>query len=216
MDFDEQRREMVHGQLQARGITDQRIVAAFLKVPRHRFVPTEGQPEAYADHPVPIGSGQTVSQPYMVALMTQLLRLQGHERILEIGTGSGYQLAILAELALDVYSVERLPELADQALQRLNNLGYLNIHITMGNGSLGWPAHAPYDGIIVAAGAPNIPQSLVDQLVEGGRLVIPIGTHQAQMLIVGEKRGGTLHTQEITSCMFVPLIGEHGWTPDHG
>jgi len=212
--FEEQRRQMVKEQLQMRRIMDERVLAAFLKVPRHLFIPQELQQEAYADHPIPIGSGQTISQPYMVALMTQLLRLQGHERVLEIGTGSGYQLAILAELALEAYSVERLPELADQASRRLEQLGYLNVHITAGNGSLGWPEHAPYEGMIVAAGAPYVPQSLVDQLAERGRLVIPIGPHQAQTLTLVEKQGSVLDVKEITSCVFVPLIGEYGWTEE--
>jgi protein-L-isoaspartate(D-aspartate) O-methyltransferase len=211
MTFEEQRRQMVKEQLQMRRIMDERVLAVFLKVPRHLFVPQELQQEAYADHPIPIGSGQTISQPYMVALMTQLLRLQGHERVLEIGTGSGYQLAILAELALEAYSVERLPGLADQASRRLEQLGYLNVHITAGNGSLGWPEHAPYEGMIVAAGAPYVPQSLVDQLAERGRLVIPIGPRQAQTLTLVEKQGGVLDVKEITSCVFVPLIGEYGW-----
>ncbi|MBI3324860.1 MAG: protein-L-isoaspartate O-methyltransferase, partial [Candidatus Omnitrophica bacterium] len=144
MNFEDQRRRMVHEQLQRRGITETRVLEAFRHVPRHLFVPEECQDEAYADHPIPLGSGQTISQPYMVALMTQLLRLQGHERVLEIGTGSGYQLAILAELALEVYSVERLPELADRALRRLTELGYVNVHLTTGNGSLGWAEYAPY------------------------------------------------------------------------
>jgi protein-L-isoaspartate(D-aspartate) O-methyltransferase len=211
MTFEDQRRQMVKEQLHLRGIVDERVLAAFLKVPRHLFVPKEFQQEAYADHPIPIGSGQTISQPYMVALMTQLLRLQGHERVLEIGTGSGYQLAILAELALEVYSVERLPELAEPATYRLGRFGYLNVHITAGNGSLGWPEHAPYDGLIVAAAAPEVPQPLVDQLAQRGRLVIPIGPRQAQALTLVEKHGHTLERAEITSCVFVPLVGEHGW-----
>ena len=211
MSFEAQRRQMVQEQLQARGIADKRVLDAFLKVPRHLFVPTELQREAYADHPIPIGSGQTISQPYMVALMAQLLRLQGHERLLEIGTGSGYQLAILAELALEVYSVERLPGLAEQARCRLEQLGYLNVHLTTGNGSLGWPARASYDGIVVSAGAPTIPKSLVDQLAENGRLVIPIGSHQAQMLTLVEKHAGGLAVKEITGCVFVPLLGQSGW-----
>jgi protein-L-isoaspartate(D-aspartate) O-methyltransferase len=212
MAFEEQRRKMVQEQLQVRGITNERVLAAFRKVPRHLFVPKEFQPEAYADHPIPIGGGQTISQPYMVALMTQLLRLQGHERVLELGTGSGYQLAILAELALEVYSVERLPDLAEQASRRLEQLGYLNVHITAGNGSLGWPAHAPYDGIIVTAGAPQLPAPIAGQLGEGGRLVIPIGPREAQTLTLVEKQRGGLHLKEITSCVFVPFIGEYGWS----
>jgi protein-L-isoaspartate(D-aspartate) O-methyltransferase len=211
MAFEEQRRHMIQEQLKARGISDERVLAAFHKVPRHLFIPKEFQQESYADHPIPIGSGQTISQPYMVALMIQLLRLQGHERVLEIGTGSGYELAILAELALEVYSIERLPELANSALRRLEQLGYLNLDVSAGNGSLGWAEHAPYDGIIVSAGAPQLPRPLIDQLGEGGRLVIPIGSHQAQTLTLVEKRGAHLQMKEITSCVFVPLLGEHGW-----
>ncbi len=211
MTFDEQRRRMVDEQLRSRGIREERVLTAFLKVPRHLFVPDELQRDAYADHPIPIGAGQTVSQPYMVALMTQLLRLQGHERVLEIGTGSGYQLAILAELALEVYSVERLPDLATTAVSRLERLGYLNVHLSSGNGSLGWAEHAPYDGVVVAAGAPGIPTPLVDQLADGGRLVIPIGPPEAQTLTLVEKRGQRIQQTSVTTCVFVPLIGEHGW-----
>jgi protein-L-isoaspartate(D-aspartate) O-methyltransferase len=209
--FERERLRMVHEQLLGRGITDERVIAAFRKVPRHLFVPKELQDEAYADHPLPIGSGQTISQPYIVALMTQLLRLQGHERVLEIGAGSGYQTAILAELALEVFSVERLPELTRTLADRLTHLGYFNVRVTSGNGSLGWPEHAPYDGIIVTAAAPHIPAPLAAQLAEGGRMALPIGPHHAQVLIAAEKRTGTLHTKEITSCVFVPLIGDHGW-----
>ena len=211
MAFEEPRRRMVHEQLELRGIGDARLLEAFRRVPRHLFVPPEQQAQAYEDHPVPIGAGQTISQPYMVALMVQLLKLQGHERILEVGTGSGYQLAILAELALEVYSVERLPELASGALERLAQLGFLNVHVSSGNGSLGWPEHAPYDGIVVAAGSPGIPQPLVDQLADGGRLVIPVGSPQTQTLTLAEKRAGQMHLTALTQCVFVPLVGQHGW-----
>ncbi|MBI3323565.1 MAG: protein-L-isoaspartate(D-aspartate) O-methyltransferase, partial [Candidatus Omnitrophica bacterium] len=172
------------------------------------------QPEAYADHPLPIGGGQTISQPYMVALMVQLLHLQGHERVLEIGTGSGYQLAILSQLALEVYSIERLPELADQSLSHLEELGYLNVHVSVGNGTLGWPEHAPYEGILIAAGAPAVPPPLVRQLADGGRMVIPLGSQQVQTLTLVEKRRGALSQQPITHCVFVPLLGEYGWRPE--
>ncbi len=208
---DEQRQRMVREQLEGRGISNPRVLAAFLKVPRHVFVPEKLQHEAYADHPIPIGGGQTISQPYMVALMTQLTRLQGHERVLEIGTGSGYQLAILAELALEVYSVERVPELASQALHRVSDLGYLNVKMTSGNGSVGWPEYAPYDAIVITAAAPKIPQPLLDQLADGGRLVIPIGAPDSQTLVLAEKQQQRVHVKEITRCVFVPLIGEHGW-----
>lgn len=211
MAFEEPRRRMVREQLELRGITDPRLLEAFRRMPRHLFVPPDQQAQAYEDHPVPIGAGQTISQPYMVALMVQLLKLQGHERVLEVGTGSGYQLAILAELALEVYSVERLPELASVALRRLEQLGCLNVHISPGNGSLGWPEHAPYDGIVVAAGSPGIPQPLVEQLADGGRLVIPVGSPQTQTLTLAEKRSGQMRLTALTQCVFVPLVGEHGW-----
>lgn len=212
--FEDARRRMVQEQLEARGISDTRVLQAFLAVPRHEFVAKDLQSEAYADHPLPIGGGQTISQPYMAALMVQLLRLHGHERVLEVGTGSGYQLAILSQLALEVYSIDRLPELAEQALRRLEHLGYLNVHVTVGNGSMGWPDYAPYEGMLVAAGAPDIPSPLVRQLADGGRLVIPLGSQQAQTLTLVEKRRDALHQQAITSCVFVPLLGEYGWRAD--
>ena len=212
MTFDEQRSRMVEAQLKARGLDDERLLAAFGKVPRHLFVPEEVRQEAYVDHPLPIGAGQTISQPYIVALMVDCLRLRGHERVLEIGSGSGYQTAILAELALEVYSVERVPELLKTVQDRLSTLGYLNVHLAGGNGSLGWPEHAPFDAILVSAAAPRVPPPLVAQLAEGGRMAVPIGTPQAQMLIQVEKRRGALHQKEIASCVFVPLIGEYGWT----
>jgi protein-L-isoaspartate(D-aspartate) O-methyltransferase len=209
--FEEARKRMVEEQLRARGLTDTRVLAAFRKVPRHLFVPSDLQGEAYTDHPLPIGQGQTISQPYMVALMTAWLHLQGHERILEIGTGSGYQTAILAELALEVYSVERIPDLLQAAHERLAGLGYLNVHLTPGNGSLGWPEHAPYDAIIVTAAAPDVPAPLVGQLAEGGTMVLPIGTTATQLLVEIRKRRGTIRKREITGCAFVPLLGTHGW-----
>ena len=207
---EELRRRMVEQQLKGRGISDPRVLAAFRKVPRHAFVPPGCAAEAYADHSVAIGGGQTISQPYMVALMTSLLRLQGHERILEVGTGSGYQAAILAELALEVYSVERLPELLSGVAQRLAALGYLNVHLSPGNGSLGWPEHAPYDAIIVTAAAPAIPDPLVQQLADGGRMVLPIGTADRQMLIAAERRGTELRQRDVAGCLFVPLLGRYG------
>jgi len=211
MTFDEQRSHMVEAQLVARGLTDERLLAAFRKVPRHLFIPKEFQHEAYADHPLPIGLGQTISQPYIVALMTEALRLQGHERVLEIGTGSGYQTAILAELALEVFSVERLAELIPAVRERLVALGYVNVHLTVGNGSPGWPEYAPYDAILVSAAAPDVPEPLVTQLTDHGRLVLPIGSPQAQMLVHVEKRSGALRRKELASCVFVPLVGKYGW-----
>lgn len=212
MAFEEQRQKMVHEQLAKRGIHDPRVLEAFQRIPRHLFVPEDFVDQAYEDHPIQIGGGQTISQPYIVAVMVHLLKLHGHERVLEIGTGSGYQLAILAQLALDVYSVERLPELGATALRRLEQLGFLNVHISSGNGTLGWPEHAPYDAIVVAAASPEIPQPLVDQLGPGGRLVIPVGSKEQQTLLLAEKRPDQLHVTQITQCMFVPLIGEQGWT----
>jgi len=216
MTFDEQRAAMVETQLKARGLTDERLVVAFQKVPRHLFVPAEFRREAYADHPLPIESGQTISQPYIVALMTDCLRLRGHERVLEIGAGTGYQTAILGEMALEVFSVERLPELMQTVARRLEGLGYLNVHLSVGNGTLGWPEHAPYDAILVGAAAPGIPDPLIAQLTEGGRMVLPIGPQHAQILTLIEKRRGALHQKELASCAFVPLIGQYGWPGEQG
>ncbi len=214
MSFEEQRELMIHEQLKARGLTDQRLLNAFRNVPRELFVPEELQEKAYADHPLPIGGGQTISQPYIVALMTNQLHLQGHERVLEIGTGSGYQTAILAELCLEVFSVERLLDLRLAVNRRLEGLGYMNVHLTEGNGSLGWPDHAPYDGILVGAAAPDVPPPLLAQLAEHGHMVIPIGSQQSQTLIEVEKRGNAIHRRNLVNCMFVPLIGEYGWPPE--
>ena len=211
MNFEELRARMVEEQIKARGITDERLLAAFRKVPLHLFVPRDFQPQAYTDHPLPIPGGQTISQPYIVALMISRLRLQGHERVLEIGSGSGYQTAVLAELALEVYSVERLPELLQTVGRRLEALGYLNVHLSAGNGSLGWPEHAPYEAILVSAAAPDIPLPLIEQLTEQGRMVLPIGPPEAQMLNEIEKREGRISRREIASCVFVPLIGQYGW-----
>ena len=209
--FDAQRSRMVEEQIKARGLTDERLLAAFRKVPRHLFVPRELQAEAYEDHPLPIASGQTISQPYIVALMISRLRLQGHERVLEIGSGSGYQTALLAELALEVFSVERLPELLRQVKERLDQLRYLNVHLSAGNGTLGWPKHAPYNAILVSAAAPEVPAPLVEQMAEGGRMILPIGPSSAQRLNEIENRRGSITRREIAGCVFVPLIGRYGW-----
>jgi protein-L-isoaspartate(D-aspartate) O-methyltransferase len=211
MDADAERARMVDEHIRRRGIEDPRVLAAFRKVPRHRFVPHDLQADAYADRPLPIGAGQTISQPYMVALMTSHLRLQGHERVLEIGTGSGYQTSILAELALEVFSIERLPELLSSAKARLDAMGCLNVHLMVGDGSLGWPEEAPFDAVIVAAAAPDVPDPLAEQLAEGGRMVLPIGGLHAQTLVEMEKRQGSLQRVAIAECVFVPLVGEHGW-----
>jgi len=211
MSHEQERARMVDEQLRGRGINDERVLGACGTVPRHLFVPKEFRRDAYADHPLPIGAGQTISQPFIVALMTQLLRLQGHERVLEVGGGSGYQTAILSELALDVYTVERVPELATSLLRRVQRLGCMNVHARCANGSLGWSEHAPFDGIVVSAAAPHVPEALTAQLGEGGRMVMPVGPPQAQVLIALEKRQGRLYREEVTTCVFVPLIGEHGW-----
>ena len=211
MSFDADRAAMVERQLRARGITEPAVLAAFRNVPRHEFVPPDFASQAYADHPIPIGEDQTISQPYIVALMVSQLGLQGHERVLEIGTGSGYQTAILSQLALEVYSVERLPGLLRQAEQRLSRLGYTNIHLSPGNGTLGWTEHAPYETIVVAAAAPDVPQALLEQLIDGGRMVLPVGASDGQVLIKVEKRSGQVRQTQIAGCLFVPLIGEQGW-----
>ena len=209
--FERLRREMVQAQLEPRKIKDQRVLEAMRKVPRHKFVPERMRREAYDDHPLPIGEGQTISQPYMVAIMTELLELRGEEKVLEIGTGSGYQLAILAELARAAFSVERFGPLADQSRTRLRELGYRNIEIRTGDGTLGWPEHAPFAGIIVTAGAPRIPPPLIEQLSEGGRLVIPVGEERHQELYRVVKEGGGTRKEYFGGCVFVPLVGEHGW-----
>jgi protein-L-isoaspartate(D-aspartate) O-methyltransferase len=213
-DFGYLRDRMVEEQLIPRGISDPKVLEAFRKVARHAFAPAEFADSSYNDYPLPIGSGQTISQPYMVALMTECLRLTGAEKVLEIGTGSGYQTAILAEIAREVFSVERIQALSDRARRTIEDLGYVNCRIMVGDGTLGWEEYAPYDGIIVTAGAPRIPASLVKQLNNGGRLVIPIESGLGQTLTVIENREGFLRTREICGCVFVPLIGKEGW-PDN-
>jgi protein-L-isoaspartate(D-aspartate) O-methyltransferase len=198
---------MVKEQLEARDITDRRVLAAMARIPRHLFVGGALASRAYADHPLPIGEGQTISQPYVVALMTQLLELRGSERVLEVGTGSGYQAAVLAELVREVYTIEILPGLAASASTRLRGLGYASVHVRAGDGYLGWPEAMPFDAIMVTAGASHIPPALAEQLAEGGRLVIPVTVHPGiQELIVGQKRAGTLRTRSVAPVRFVPLI----------
>ena len=212
IDFDKLKAAMVTEQLIPRNISDKMVLEAFRKVPRHEFVPEELRQSAYNDYPLPIGENQTISQPYMVALMTEYLKLKGAEKVLEVGTGSGYQAAILGEIAGEVYSVERFKGLADKASEVLRELGYKNIHIKVGDGTLGWSEFAPYDGIVVTAGAPTIPESLVRQLKDGGRLVIPIDCGGfSQTLILVERIGRTTRTSDICACTFVPLIGKEGW-----
>ena len=209
--WERERLRMVDEQLIKRGISDERVLHAMGKVPRHLFVPRESMHLAYTDAPLPIGTGQTVSQPYMVALMTQSLALQGTEKVLEIGTGSGYQSAVLLELVRELYTVERVQELAVRAEQRLVLLGYQHFHLMVSDGTKGWPEEAPFDGIIVTAGAPAIPHSLLEQLNENGTLTIPVGTRYSQKLCMCTKQGNTYRKEEDTMCVFVPLVGEHGW-----
>ncbi len=202
---------MVDEQIIRRGLCEPRLLEAMQAVPRHLFVPPEYQEYAYADGPLPIGCGQTISQPYIVALMTQLLELHGTERVLEVGTGSGYQAAVLAHLAAEVHTVEILPGLASRAGKILNRLGVDNIHCHVSDGSLGWPEAAPYEGILVAASAPDVPPPLQEQLADGGRLVLPVGGRISQELLVVTRRGEKLERQTVLSVAFVPLRGAHGW-----
>jgi len=212
VDFDKLRASMVIEQLMPRNISDKAVLEAFRKVPRHEFVPAELRHIAYSDHPLPIDDDQTISQPYMVALMTECLKLKGGDKVLEVGTGSGYQAAILGSIAGEVYSIERFKDLADKADKVLKGLGYRNIHIKVGDGTPGWSEFAPYDGIVVTAGAPNIPESLVKQLKDGGRLVIPIDSGGfGQILTLVERSGSSIKTSEICACTFVPLVGKEGW-----
>ena len=197
--------------LAARGISDRRTLAAVINVPRERFVPDELQSEAYDDNALPLGEGQTISQPFMVALMTQALELTGTETVLEVGTGSGYQAAILAELAARVVTIERLPSLAERAQVILRELGYENIEFHVGDGTLGCPDAAPFDGIVVTAGAPDVPAPLYRQLGDGGRLVIPVGDAGLQVLKVITKGPNGPVTRDAGGCRFVPLIGDAGW-----
>ncbi|WAC07089.1 MAG: protein-L-isoaspartate(D-aspartate) O-methyltransferase [Thermodesulfobacteriota bacterium] len=211
MNWREQREQMVKHQLVLRGIKDQRVLEAMRKVPRHFFVPEKLSESAYHDGPLSIGEGQTISQPYMVALMTECLGLKGGEKVLEIGTGSGYQTAVLAELAEHIYTIERIPILLKKAQQVLTRLGYTTITFKGGDGTCGWEEESPFDGIIVTAGAPDISPVLVEQLDEGGVLVIPVGTRFSQSLFKVTKKGDRIEKENYTLCVFVPLIGMHGW-----
>lgn len=197
-------------------IDDEHVVEAMERVPREFFVPYASRHTAYDDIPLPIEMGQTISQPFIVALMTEALELTGKERVLEVGTGSGYQAAILAQLASKVISVERHPQLIDSARRMLASLGYKNVEIHLAGDSIGWPEGAPYDGIIVTAGAPKVPQELLDQLAEGGRLVIPVGSRFEQQLLKVTNRKGELVKENLGGCRFVPLIGGEAWRGDEG
>lgn len=211
--FEARRSAMVRGQLMVRGLSGERVLAAMGRVPREVFLPTRLRAQAYEDHPVVIGHGQTMSQPYMVALMADALRLQGRERVLDVGTGSGYGAAVLASLALEVFSVERIPQLAQQARRNLDAAGFTQVHVICGDGTLGWPDAAPFDGICVAAGAPIVPDSLKQQLATGGRLVIPVGSeHGVQTLMCITRLSDTDYEQtNLGDVRFVPLFGEEGW-----
>jgi protein-L-isoaspartate(D-aspartate) O-methyltransferase len=206
-----QREAMVANQIEMRNIRDTRVLAAMRAVPRHRFVPAYQVNAAYRDSPLPIGQGQTISQPYIVALMSEMLELKGDERVLEIGTGSGYQAAILGQLAAEVISVERFASLAEEARERLAELAYDNVRVEVGDGSLGWPEEAPYDAIIVTAASPKVPPPLEEQLAEGGRLVVPAGQRWTQSLVRVRREGGRLRREKTIGVAFVPLIGKHGW-----
>jgi protein-L-isoaspartate(D-aspartate) O-methyltransferase len=209
-ELERDRREMVLD-LRRRGIKDERVLAAMLKVPRHLFIARPLWHLAYGDHPLPIAAGQTISQPYIVALMVEALAVQQDHRVLEIGTGSGYQTALLAELAAEVYTVERVAELLEGAERLLGELGYRNIHFRLGDGTQGWPEYAPYDRIIASGSVPQVPASLLAQLADPGRLVIPTGDRHLQELVLVQKLEGLIFREELVPCSFLPLIGKEGW-----
>jgi protein-L-isoaspartate(D-aspartate) O-methyltransferase len=210
-EFEAVRRAMVETQLRRRSINDKKVLEAMETVPRHEFVPADFRNRSYDDSPLPIGQGQTISQPYIVAAMTAALHLTGSERVLEIGAGCGYQAAVLSILAKQVYTVECRSALATAAAQRLSRLGCGNVHVHCGDGTLGMPDFAPFDAILVAAAAPSAPPPLLAQLGEGGRLILPIGDAENQELQIMERRGGAFRTRTLEGCRFVPLVGCHGW-----
>src|SRR5262245_28461351 len=208
-----ERERMVEEQLATRGVIDPRVLAVLRSVPRHRFVQEALRDRAYGDHPLPIGEEQTISQPFIVGLMSALLELTGQEKVLEVGTGSGYQTAVLAELARRVCSIERLPRLAERARGTLESLGYDNVWVRVGNGTLGWPDQAPFDRIIVTAGGPAVPPPLVQQLAEGGRMILPVGSADNQVLTIVENVGGEIRQRTQGECKFVKLVGKYAWEP---
>jgi protein-L-isoaspartate(D-aspartate) O-methyltransferase len=208
-----QRLAMVALQLRHRGIRNERVLAAMERVPRHLFVPPGLQSSAYDDSPVPIGAGQTISQPFIVAYMLQELGIASESRVLEVGTGTGYEAALLAELAREVYTIERVPSLFVAARANLSRLGYANIEVAQGDGTRGLPEHAPFDRIIVAAAAPDVPAPLFEQLAEGGRMILPVGSAEVQDLLLIRKQDGNPVTLQLEGCRFVPLLGEQGFHP---
>ncbi|MBF0557928.1 MAG: protein-L-isoaspartate(D-aspartate) O-methyltransferase [Nitrospirae bacterium] len=211
MDYALLREMMVETQLLTRGIRDSRVLEAMKKVQRHKFVPEAMLGSSYDDIALPIGEGQTISQPYMVAVMTELLAMSGDEKVLEIGTGSGYQAAVLSELAREVYTIERIPVLADKARARLEDLGYNNVFVVTGDGSRGLEDKSPFDRIIITAAAPELPVVIINQLREDGIIVGPVGDRMSQVVVKGRKKKGVLVEEFHTPCIFVPLIGEYGW-----
>jgi protein-L-isoaspartate(D-aspartate) O-methyltransferase len=216
MDFSIARRIMVERQVKARGVSDPLVLEAMLQTPRHLFVEEAFQSQAYSDFPLPIGEKQTISQPYIVGLMTQALRLRGGERVLEIGTGSGYQSAILSRIASRVYTVERIPDLARRARRVLNSLGCHNVNIKVSDGTTGWAEEAPFDAIMVTAGAPSVPEEYFAQLSPDGRLVIPVGSRGGQVLKRFTCSDSGCMEEELADCRFVPLLGRHGWSEEEG
>lgn len=209
--FERARERMVEEQLAQRGVTDARVLGAMRRVPRHLFVEEALRDRAYGDHPLPIGEEQTISQPFIVGLMSALLELRGDEKVLEVGTGSGYQTAVLAELSRRVCSIERLPRLAERARALLADLGYQNVWIRVGSGTLGWPDEAPFDRILVTAAGPSVPPPLFQQLVEGGRMVVPLGDPANQTLTLVENVGGEMRRTPHGECKFVKLVGKYAW-----
>ena len=213
METDDERYAMVRSQLEQRGINDGRVLDAMATVPRHLFVPPEARAQAYGDRALPINEGQTISQPFIVALMAQALGLRKSDRVLEIGTGSGYAAAVLSMLAGEIYTIERRPALAEAAERRLSDLGYTNVHVITADGTAGLPEYAPFDGIMVSAAAPWVPGPLREQIGAGGRLVIPVGGRDEQFLLRLTRVNHEIRTERISEVRFVPLIGEHSWDP---
>lgn len=209
------RRRMVEDQVVARGVRDPRVIDAMLQVPRHKFVEEALESQAYQDAPLPIGERQTISQPYMVAVMSEALALDGTEKVLEVGTGSGYQAAVLALLADRVFSLERIPALARRARKALDSCGYSKVNIRLADGTLGWQEMAPFDAIVVTAGAPDVPRDYLDQLAVGGRLVIPVGDRMSQVLMrITRTSEHEFKEEQLLGCRFVPLVGNHGWNDE--